>query len=143
MSHLKSYWAEIRNLSWLPPKVLLAPILVALWPSLILVFFSYFLFVMFFLTPELAPKAGPCHLYLLFLEHIVMKYKPCIKANLLIKISRILGRWGLKTPQTSLPQGTKRRTVTLLIWIILLLNDRRWIVNIIIWMVEFNEINIH
>ena len=58
LSCLKTYWAEIWNLSWLPPNILLAPILVLLRPSLIL-FFSMFLCLMLFLTPERAPKAGP------------------------------------------------------------------------------------
>ena len=61
LSCLKTYWAEIWNLSWLPPNILLAPILVLLWPSLI--FFSLSSMCNVFLTPEQAPKAGPCHLF--------------------------------------------------------------------------------
>ena len=58
LSCLKTYSAEIWKVSWLPPNILLAPILVLLRPSLIL-FFSMFLCLMLFLTPERAPKAGP------------------------------------------------------------------------------------
>ena len=38
LSCLKTYWAEIWNLRWLPPNILLPPILVLLRPSLILYF---------------------------------------------------------------------------------------------------------
>ena len=58
LSCLKTYWAEIWILSWLPPNILLAPILVLLRPSLIL-FFQYVSMCNVIFNPERAPKAGP------------------------------------------------------------------------------------
>ena len=60
---MKSYWAEIRNLSWIPPNVLLAPILVPLWPSLISVF-QFISVCNVFSNPRAGPKSRPLPLVL-------------------------------------------------------------------------------
>ena len=63
LSCLKSYWAEILNLSWLPPKILLAHILMLLWQSLILVFFNLFSVCNLFSNPWAGPQSRSCHLF--------------------------------------------------------------------------------
>ena len=65
LSCLKTYWAEIWNLCWLPPNILLAPILVLLWPSLIL-FFQYISMYKVISSPWAGPQSRSCHLFAIY-----------------------------------------------------------------------------
>ena len=69
LSCLKTYWAEIWNVSWLPPNILLGPILVLLRPSLI-IFFQYVSMCNVIFNSWAGPQSRSCHLYLYSLKFI-------------------------------------------------------------------------
>ena len=82
LSCLKTYWAEIWNVSWLPPNILLGPILVLLRPSLI-IFFQYVSMCNVIFNSWAGPQSRSCHLFIL-------------KSNVLwINVLDIYFRWSL------------------------------------------------